>query len=342
MLILAAPFVVVASAVIALLLLFFRCWRTAATFFLLSLGINAWTEQIPLHIPAKIPAVKPEGTLRVLEYNICGKASFVPNHGQPFLDYVKNVDADIIFLPENSYGTCFEFEKMLKSEYPYSLHDFPEFEASQHSFPDQTLYSRFPISDYHRYELDLNSILQKYPELDADFVKRQGSAIMAFEVTADVNGTAVTVLHVHLRTNSFDYAKEKANGKRSLMQNVYEGLLFGYAFRAQESEIIARELSKSDNPLLVCGDFNDFAGSRAVNTIQNCRRDNKDTEHNDRLLNAWWEGGLGFGFTFTDQHLLLRLDHILYSKEFILLGVEVQDVPYSDHLPLIADFAFKP
>lgn len=344
MLILVAPVVVMLLAGIAVLLLLFRCWRSSLTFFFLALLLNWWTEQIPLHrgVP-EVPPVKNEGTLRVLEYNICGKVDYVPQHGQPFIDYIYHVNADVIFLPENSVGTCFALEKMLQEEYPYSLHNFPEFEACKGmTFPDQTLYSRYPLTGYKRYRLDAEEMLQRHPNLDPERVRAEKEEIMAFEVTADVQGYPVTLVHVHLRTNGVDHAKDNAAGRRSLLENIYAGLQFGYSYRDAESRAIAKELKDCPNPLLVCGDFNDFSGSRCLSTIQNCRKNNTNPDYRDRLQDAWWKGGCGMGFTFDDQQLKLRLDHVLYSKEFELQGVSVAEVPYSDHLPLIADFKFRP
>jgi len=343
MLILAVPVIELLLAGLALLLLLFRCWKTSFTLLLMAFVLNWWTEQIPLHRGvAEVPTVKEKGALRVLEYNVCGKVSYVPQHGDAFIDYVRSVDADILFLPENCLGTCFALEKMLMKEYPYSLHNFREFEAVKtKNYPDQTLYSRYPIRDYKRYKLDMGEMLERHPCLDLDRVNQEGEEIMAFEVTADVDGTPVTLVHVHLRTNGFDRAKDEAAGKRSLAENIYAGLQFGYSYRDAESKAIAKELKDCPNPLLVCGDFNDFSGSRSVSRVQNCRKDNVHSDHRDRLQDAWWKGGSGFGFTFDDQHLKLRIDHILYSKEFELVGVSVANVPYSDHLPLIADFRFE-
>ena len=341
MAILAAPVVVTLLAGLAILLLLLRRWRGSCFVLLVALAINWYTEQIPLHIPSAVPAVKPEGTIRVLEYNICGKVEYVPKHQQPFLDFFKQVDADILFLPENSFGTTFKLEEMLKEMYPYSLHDFPEFEASQKTYPDQTLYSRYPLSNYQRYGIDTAALRMRHPYLDRQDIAKQGSDIMAFEVDAEIQGRTVTLLHIHLRTNGYDGAKEDATGKRSYVSNVYEALTFGYAFRGDEAEVIADSLRNCPNPLLICGDFNDISGSRSLRIIQDCRAENVHAEHRDRLQNAWWQGGCGYGFTFDDQHLLLRLDHILYSKEFQLQAVEVPMVDYSDHRPLVADFVIS-
>ncbi len=343
MAILAVPMLVIALAAVAVLLLLFRRWRTALVTALLALLVNGLTEQIPLRLPNEgVPDKKPEGTLRVLEYNICGKVEFAPLHGQPFIDYVRNLDADILFLPENTPGTAHGFERMLRSTYPYSLHDFPAFEDLASVYADLTIYSRYPLSHFRTYKLNPEQILQDHPYLDPDDVKFIGSYMIVYEATADVGGTPVTLLHVHLRTNSYDAAKSKGKGKRQKVHNIYDNLRFGYAYRGEEARSIADSLKDCPNPLIICGDFNDLNGAYCVRTIQQCRSRNIHQDHRDRLSDAWWRGGQGFGFTFVDQKLHLRLDHILYSKEFHLQGVRVDTVSYSDHRPLIADFKFCP
>jgi len=342
MMILAAPFVVLVLAGITIVLLLFLKWKPALMMAFMTMLFNGWTEQIPLHLKKDVPAEKPAETLRILEYNICGKVEYAPVHGKPFIDYVKNLDADLLFLPENTPGTAHGFERMLRYEYPYSLHDFPEFEKLSVVYADLSIYSRYPLSNFRTYHLDMEQIKRDHPYLNEEDIEFIGSYMIVYEATADINGTPVTLVHVHLRTNSYDAAKSKGSGKRQKVHNIYENLQFGYAYRGEESKAIADSLRNCPNPLIVCGDFNDLSGSKCVRTIQNCRSYNVNENHRDRLNDAWWRGGQGFGFTFVDQKLRLRLDHILYSKEFELQAVTVDTVSFSDHLPLIADFKFNP
>ena len=212
MAILTAPFVVLAFAGLALVLLVFCKWKAALVVAFLALLVNGCTEQIPIRFSPELPDAKPAGTLRILEYNICGKVEYVPKHQQPFLDYVKNLDADLLFLPENTPGTSQRFEKMLRTTYPYSLHDFPEFEKLSAIYADLTIYSRYPLSNFRTYRLNMEQIMRDYPYLDKDDVEFVGSYMIVYEATADVDGTPVTLVHVHLRTNSYDTAMSKSKG----------------------------------------------------------------------------------------------------------------------------------
>lgn len=341
MLILAAPVMVVALTGLTLIFVLLRQMKWGLLTGLMALSLNAWTEQIPVRMKRDVPQVKPAGTLRVLEYNICGKVEFAPIHDSTFVDYVRKMDADVLFLPENSLGCCFGLEEMLKNEYPYSVHDYDRFMKICDGTADCTLYSRFPLTDFQSFRVSREALQKKFPFMDPEVLKVQAEDILAFLATADVDGQPVSFLHVHLRTNGYDDAKAEGNGKRQKVHNIYDNLRFGYAFRSAEADTLAHALSNCPNPLIICGDFNDINGSYCVRTLQNCRKENTHQEYRDRLRDAWWNGGQGFGFTFAAQHLLLRLDHILYSKEFELQAVSVPKVQYSDHRPLVADFCLR-
>lgn len=338
MAILAAPVAVIVLTGLGLLLLLLRCYKTGGVLALLALVLNVMTEQIPIHLGKEVPATKPAGTIRVMEYNICGKLEFEPRHHEEFVEYVLAQDADILFLPENTPGTAPMLEEALREAYPYSLYDFEDFSALNHYPKEQSIYSRYPLSNYKNYEIDREKVYRDRPDQDSIIVHQLGYYFPAYEVTADVNGTPVTLLHFHLRSNSYDRAKFEGNRRREKVHNIFDRMEIGYFYRSVEAGIIADSLQNCPNPLIVCGDFNDFSGSRVMRMIQQCRTNNIHKEHRDRLNDAWWKGGLGLGFTFADQHLRLRLDHILYSKEFKLTGVKVEKVSYSDHRPIVADF----
>lgn len=350
MLILAAPVAVIGFSCLTLLLIVLRKWRWALSMFFITVVLNCWTQQIPLNLHRTVakaltpvhkafPDYKEEETLRIFEYNICGKVEYVPVHGEEFINYVLGLNADILFLPENHPWTANELDDTLKARYPYYMQMF------EHDYVwvgEHSIYSRYPLSKPRFYTLDFEKIIRENPTLDTLFIRRLGSHPLIYEAEADINGHPVTLVHLHLRSNSYDDAKANGSGRKQKVHNIYENLKFGYTYRRYESQLLYDSLWQCPNPLIVCGDFNDLSGSHALQKIQNCREKNPDLQHRDRLQDAWWEGGTGFGFTFDDQHLLLRLDHLLYSKEFELQQIDVPDVNYSDHRPIVADFKFYP
>lgn len=108
-------------------------------------------------------------------------------------------------------------------------------------------------------------------------------------------------------------------------------IMQGYRNRENVANIIYESIKDDRFPMILLGDLNDFSGSYAIERI-------KDVG----LVDAWWMGGVGYGATFCDKWLRLRLDHILYRKSMLELQyVKVIDSDLSDHRALVAGFNFK-
>lgn len=108
-------------------------------------------------------------------------------------------------------------------------------------------------------------------------------------------------------------------------------IIGGYRNRVTETDSIYKALCDEKSPIIVMGDLNDVSGSYTLSRI-------KDIE----LADAWWEGGLGYGSTFHNKWLRLRLDHILYKDSKLdLQYVKVIDSDLSDHNALVAGFTFR-
>ena len=109
------------------------------------------------------------------------------------------------------------------------------------------------------------------------------------------------------------------------------GIMTGYEKRKIESDSIYENIREERHPIIVMGDFNDISGSYALHRIKEVG-----------LEDAWWKGGFGYGATFHEKWLRLRLDHILFqSSKLNLHGVKVVDSNYSDHNAISAEFSIK-
>lgn len=108
-------------------------------------------------------------------------------------------------------------------------------------------------------------------------------------------------------------------------------IIGGIRNRALEADSIHNSLTDEKNPIIVMGDLNDVSGSYTISRIKELG-----------LSDAWWEGGYGYGATFHNSWVRLRLDHILYDKSKLKLSkIKVLDSNLSDHNALIASFSFK-
>ena len=124
----------------------------------------------------------------------------------------------------------------------------------------------------------------------------------------------------HLSSNLLDFSPNK-----------WDALQKGYEERAQEAAILYDALTHEKYPAIVMGDMNDISGSYTLRRIEFAG-----------LTDAWWKGGFGYGTTYHDHGLRLRLDHILYDEDRLLLtNVKVIDTDASDHNALSAGFKLK-
>ena len=80
--------------------------------------------------------------------------------------------------------------------------------------------------------------------------------------------------------------------------------------------------------MIVMGDMNDFDTSAPLDSLKEAG-----------MKNAWWEGGIGYGATYHEGWLRLRIDHIYYNEKLELKDVKVVKTDLSDHNVLIADFS---
>lgn len=124
----------------------------------------------------------------------------------------------------------------------------------------------------------------------------------------------------HLSSNLLDFSPNK-----------WDALQKGYEERAKEADILHDALSREPYPAIVMGDMNDISGSYTLRRIESAG-----------LTDAWWKGGFGYGTTYHDHGLRLRLDHILYDEDRLTLSdVKVIDTDASDHNALVGGFRIE-
>ena len=99
--------------------------------------------------------------------------------------------------------------------------------------------------------------------------------------------------------------------------------------RKENAHFLKNTIQESALPMIVMGDMNDFNHSAPMDSL-------KDVG----MRNAWWEGGFGYGATYHEGWLRLRIDHIYYNDKLKLKGVKVVETDLSDHNILVADFEF--
>ena len=124
----------------------------------------------------------------------------------------------------------------------------------------------------------------------------------------------------HLSSNLLDFSPNKLDALKK-----------GYEERAKEADILYDALTHEKYPAIVMGDMNDISGSYTLRRIEFAG-----------LTDAWWKGGFGYGTTYHDHGLRLRLDHILYDEDRLTLtDVKVIDTDASDHNAFVGGFRIE-
>lgn len=124
-----------------------------------------------------------------------------------------------------------------------------------------------------------------------------------------------------------------------LSSDKWGGLKEGYRNRTLEADAIYEALQHESYPVIVMGDMNDISSSYTLRRIESVGT----LRHGSAgLTDAWWKGGFGYGTTYHDHGLRLRLDHILYDEDRLTLSdVKVIDTDASDHNALVGGFRIE-
>ena len=92
---------------------------------------------------------------------------------------------------------------------------------------------------------------------------------------------------------------------------------------------ILENIGHSRHPVIICGDFNDTPLSYAYHRLSKGRKD------------SFKEAGKGFAATFAPLWPLLRIDYILFPKEFSGISHHTPRINLSDHYPVIAETGYN-
>ena len=97
------------------------------------------------------------------------------------------------------------------------------------------------------------------------------------------------------------------------------------AFRKRAAQVdkIRELLDRLNDPTIVCGDLNDTPISYTYHQLKG------------DLQDAYVAQGFGPGITYYENLFLFRIDHVFHSDHFQTANVEIGDVTYSDHYPVI-------
>lgn len=271
-----------------------------------------------------------EETIKIMTWNVHGMGVFNVPHNKDFdkrlIEYIKDVDADIICLPEFSTpkdNLMKPFaEKIIKNS-GYTDYRFKDDNTLGTTiFLGTAVFSKYPFKNY------VANKLEEYVYMMQGDMELPG-------------GNTVRMFFVHLNTfglsdNDKAYIEEIKNSSvpaHTLGHSRSFIWKFDYAFtrRAALADKARNIINQSPYPVIICGDFNDLPASYTYKQFRGNRED------------AFLNMGKGFGRTYNEISPTLRIDHIFYDPAVLkVVGIDCPFTTLSDHNPVIANFEIIP
>lgn len=241
--------------------------------------------------------------LKVMTWNVhCSSGADIIRQKQ-IAELILNVDADFVQLNEFNQDSCKMIDSILKIKYPFT----EEFQS--HQICGDIFYCKRAMTNSGHV-----------------YIPTPGKAIQTIKATITIGGDSVQIFGVHMASNRYDDSSiEKELVSDTTSYDKYRDAQENRCFQVHWTKNAVLE---SVHPVIVMGDMNDFSSSAPLDTLSTCG-----------LKNAWWEGGNGYGCTFHDGWMRLRIDHILHSDKLKLKNIKVIDTELSDHNPVVAGFS---
>ena len=283
-------------------------WRTAVI--PLIAIISCWFS-VRAYCPINIPQNPPVGSIKLLSFNTQAFGRYMRGdiRDNAIHQYIMRSNADIVCLQE-------------------VLHQ--QKEVKKYKFDDIYPYASLTVIPSH----SRLAIFSKYPILDTELIdyptKNNGSAIYHLLI----DGDTVTVINNHLESYKLKPEDKEKYGKmlneKDLKKDDSKMLLdkitHADSLRALQADVIydlvSSELRQHD-AVIVCGDFNDPPVSYVHHRLT-------------RLLHdAFAESGNGLSFSYHDNKMFFRIDHILCSSYYDSYASKVdKSIKLSDHYPI--------
>ena len=273
---------------------------------------------ISIYMPVNMRQDLPEGTIKLLSYNVCqygGNYKYEQGFDTVY-NYLKRQNADIVCIQEDAdTWRRFVMQRYAKI-YPYN--DTTIFRNDIMGMNGVGIHTRFPIIRKERiwYQSAANGSVAYYLKMD--------------------NGDTLLVINNHLEGTHLS-KEDRANYKRMLRGKMerdtvkeesmllLDKLATAAAKRAPEVDTVHKYIeTHRQYPMIVCGDFNDNPISYSRRTIA------------QGLTDCFVETGKGIGLSYNQKGFFVRIDHILCSEHFQPYNCQIDDeMDASDHYPIL-------
>ncbi len=275
---------------------------------------------------------KAEGSFRVMTWNVNGPVDDEDGTVKKgILEEIERLEPDILCFQELLPQAFREMKVSLDSIFGYTDSMAIKKEPQRY-----WIYSKKPIRNFRQYKCITEIDTEGFDSLQLEEIIKLKKQMPIYSAEIEVKPNQwITVFACHLRSSAYSTARRSMEVGSSWSDGIplyLENYKTGKRIRDYEADnfrIYLDSLDAINTPIIIVGDFNDWSGSYCMNTIRD-----------GRYKDAWWEGGFGFGITYDEWNLMLRLDHIIYSSHFEMENANVEKNPYSDHYSLLTEFKY--
>ena len=213
-------------------------------------------------------------------------------------------DAEIVLLNEFTMDSCRVIDSLMSMRYPYTN------DARARGKTGDIFYSKIPLAESGKFKFKgFRKTVYSKINIGADSVYIFGCHLAGNNSKGQIEiDDADSLQKVKTFWGRYRRAQEKRNGHAHLLKEI---------------------IMENSLPMIVMGDMNDFQHSAPMDSLRDAG-----------MKNAWWEGGDGYGATYHQGLLRLRIDHIYYNEKLKLESIKVIETKLSDHNPVVAGFSF--
>lgn len=247
---------------------------------------------------------KGEAELRVMTWNVHCSIGAERTRQQAIAELILGEGADHVLLNEYNQDSCMVMDSMLREKYPYAV------ERNSHQKSGDIIYSKRMMTNMGR----------MYRRKDVE-------GVQITKATTAIGTDSVQIFGIHMASNHYDDSSMDESDFHAGMSSV-ERYKKAQEQRCFQAHWTKQAVIKSKYPVILMGDMNDFNCTAPLDTLTSCG-----------LVDAWWEGGNGYGCTYHNGWMRLRIDHILHSDKLKLESIKVIETDLSDHNPLVAGFS---
>ena len=243
-----------------------------------------------------------ESELKVMTWNVHCSSGADQIRQKKIAKLILKEDADLVLLNEFNLDSCLVIDSLLNMHYPYRN------DANAKIKSGDIFYSKTQLLESDKFKKVIDNCI--YSKL---FIGKD----------------SLYILGCHLPGNNHEGQIEIDDADSLRRVKTF----WGHYRNAQEkrkdkAQFLKKTIQESTLPMIVLGDMNDFDASAPMDSLKEAG-----------MKNAWWEGGFGYGATYHEGWLRLRIDHIYYNEKLKLMDVKVVKTDLSDHNILIADFS---